>query len=101
MDWTADKKSPNSLNAIAPLEHINCFNGFALQKLIELCGLKRVYPNEYPKCEILNEPPHIPYPTQRIKIALKDIARPFWRKLFPLKAKSRENQDTDIIVVPK
>ena len=39
-DWTAPKFSRNSLNAAAPLEHINCFNYQSLLRMADLAGLK-------------------------------------------------------------
>jgi SAM-dependent methyltransferase len=45
-DWTAPKASPESLNAVAPLEHINCFNSGSLETLGGRAGLRRfVYPS--------------------------------------------------------
>lgn len=41
-DWTAPKFSKNSLNAAAPLEHINCFNYGALMRMASLTGLEPV-----------------------------------------------------------
>jgi SAM-dependent methyltransferase len=42
-DWGAPKGSPDSLNAIAPLEHVNCFNRRAL---LELARNARLTPVE-------------------------------------------------------
>ncbi len=39
-DWTAPKFYRNSLNAAAPLEHINCFNYQSLLRMADLAGLK-------------------------------------------------------------
>jgi len=38
-DWSAPKGTRNSLNATAPLEHINCFNRHALLKMGSQAGL--------------------------------------------------------------
>ena len=38
--WLAPKGSRDSLNAVAPLEHINCFNYHAIVKLAARAGLK-------------------------------------------------------------
>jgi len=43
-DWTADKESPGSLNPVAPLEHLNCFDRQALLKFAKRFGLAPVYP---------------------------------------------------------
>jgi len=41
-DWLAPKKSERSLNAVAPLEHINCFSHDALVALGRRAGLEPV-----------------------------------------------------------
>lgn len=41
-DWTATKNSAGSLNAVAPLEHINCFRHETLVSLARHAGLKVV-----------------------------------------------------------
>lgn len=41
-DWKAPKGSPNSLNAIAPLEHINCFVHESIIQMAREAGLKPV-----------------------------------------------------------
>jgi 2-polyprenyl-3-methyl-5-hydroxy-6-metoxy-1,4-benzoquinol methylase len=40
-DWNAPKNSRNSLNPIAPLEHINCFTHESLIKMADIAGFKR------------------------------------------------------------
>lgn len=40
MDWSAAKGSPWSLNAVSPLEHVNCFANKSLRTLIERAGLR-------------------------------------------------------------
>ena len=44
-DWRAPKGSPDSLNAVAPLEHVNCFDPSSLTLLGESLGLE---PFRYP-----------------------------------------------------
>ena len=39
-DWTAPKGSPRSLNAVAPLEHVNCFDHGSLTAVGEAAGLE-------------------------------------------------------------
>jgi SAM-dependent methyltransferase len=39
-DWTAPKGSARSLNAVAPLEHLNCFTRTSLLVLAETAGLR-------------------------------------------------------------
>jgi 2-polyprenyl-3-methyl-5-hydroxy-6-metoxy-1,4-benzoquinol methylase len=43
MDWQAPKGSANSLNPVAPLEHINYFRRSSLVKMAELAGMEEVY----------------------------------------------------------
>ena len=38
-DWQAPKGTVNSMNMIAPLEHVNCFNSTSLKKMAQLAGL--------------------------------------------------------------
>jgi 2-polyprenyl-3-methyl-5-hydroxy-6-metoxy-1,4-benzoquinol methylase len=42
MDWKSPKGSANSLNAVAPLEHINCFRRASLLKMAEAAGMEEV-----------------------------------------------------------
>ena len=42
MDWNAAKGHENSLNAVAPLEHINCFNTETVMTLAQSKGLTLV-----------------------------------------------------------
>lgn len=41
-NWTAAKQARNSLNPVAPLEHINCFNHHALVSMARIAGLEPV-----------------------------------------------------------
>lgn len=41
-DWAAPKGTPASLNAVAPLEHLNCFNRSSLRALAARAGLTEV-----------------------------------------------------------
>jgi len=41
MDWKAGKESRNSLNIVAPLEHINCFRTKTIYYMANLCGLQQ------------------------------------------------------------
>jgi 2-polyprenyl-3-methyl-5-hydroxy-6-metoxy-1,4-benzoquinol methylase len=43
MDWSAHKYSKNSLNPVAPLEHVNFFRRTSLMKMATLAGLKEVH----------------------------------------------------------
>ena len=42
-DWTARKFTKNSLNAVAPLEHLNCYSGESLVVMAERAGLEQVF----------------------------------------------------------
>lgn len=42
MDWSAPKSSPISLNPVAPLEHINCFNTSSLNKMAFFAGFQEI-----------------------------------------------------------
>jgi 2-polyprenyl-3-methyl-5-hydroxy-6-metoxy-1,4-benzoquinol methylase len=42
MDWSAKKRSRNSLNCVAPLEHIQCFNRSSLIRMAEIAGMKEL-----------------------------------------------------------
>lgn len=75
MDWTAPKYSRRSLNAVSPLEHINCFNRRSLIRMADSAGLETV---------------HIPLMTQYaystnwygLKPALKNILYPIYRSIL-------------------
>lgn len=41
-NWAVAKQANNSLNAIAPLEHINCFNHHALVNMARMAGLEPI-----------------------------------------------------------
>jgi 2-polyprenyl-3-methyl-5-hydroxy-6-metoxy-1,4-benzoquinol methylase len=43
MDWHAPRESRNSLNPVAPLEHINCFNRSSLLKMAEVAGMEEIF----------------------------------------------------------
>lgn len=43
MDWKAPKYSKNSLNDVAPLEHINCFRLPSLIEMARQAGMEQVF----------------------------------------------------------
>ncbi len=43
MDWEALKGSENSLNPVAPLEHINCFRRESIIKMASMAGLEEIF----------------------------------------------------------
>lgn len=48
-NWISEKGSKDSLNAVAPLEHLNCFNHFSLRRLAALVGLRYLPSFDRPK----------------------------------------------------
>ena len=75
LDWTAPKGSRNSLNPVAPLEHINCFNRTSIIRMADIDGL-----------EVVNIPLSIQYVystnVKPIKRMLKNILIPLYRNVF-------------------
>lgn len=75
MDWGAPKGSRNSLNAVSPLEHINCYNRASIIRMADIAGLERV-----------NIPLCIEYAYtinwKLVTPAIKNIVRPLYRKLL-------------------
>ena len=53
MDWASPKGHKNSLNVVAPLEHINCFTTNSLIDLAINSGLQWHYLNYYPALELI------------------------------------------------
>ena len=43
MDWKSSKDSKNSLNPVAPLEHINFFRRKSLIKMASIAGMKEIF----------------------------------------------------------
>ncbi len=74
-DWTAPKGSINSLNPVAPLEHINCFKTKNLDILADKVGLKRV------KVQVNRALK----PKEKIdmKEKIKGVLRPIYRLIVP------------------
>ena len=76
LDWSAPKDSPDSLNPVSPLEHINCFSGHSLMALAEACGLRR---RELP-LGALSISVRLSLPAR----TAKDLLRPLYRRIAPL-----------------
>lgn len=74
-DWMAPKSSRNSLNAVAPLEHINCFTYNSIITMADIAGFEQI---------------NIPLSTQyfyaiygkTMKQVLKNILKPVYRNIF-------------------
>jgi 2-polyprenyl-3-methyl-5-hydroxy-6-metoxy-1,4-benzoquinol methylase len=43
MDWQVEKGQPDSVNVVAPLEHVNCFTTRSLTRMASLAGLEWVF----------------------------------------------------------
>jgi SAM-dependent methyltransferase len=75
MDWESPKYSRNSLNAVAPLEHINCFRRSSILKMAAEAGMQEIF---------------MPIKTQYryttdwsgIKKIAKNIFRPIYRNIL-------------------
>jgi trans-aconitate methyltransferase len=70
-DWNSPEDSPNSLNDVAPLQHLNSYNFDALVRMGERVGLREV---EIPSSML--------GPFRTVDL-LKAIARPYFHALFP------------------
>lgn len=79
-DWTAPKGSQNSLNPIAPLEHLNCFSYTSLVYMAEIAGLVPV--------EIQGKT--TPSRKNLIDLNLRDVLRPFYKRLFKESPESKK-----------
>ena len=69
MDWRAPKGSKYSLNLVAPLEHINCFNENSLIYLAKLAGLKKIDVLDYSSVK-----------KSLIDYSLRGFIKPIYRK---------------------
>lgn len=65
MDWNISKRSKNSLNPVAPLEHINCFSERSITNMAKKIRLEPVTLEHTKTYSILDS-------------TLKDILRPFY-----------------------
>jgi SAM-dependent methyltransferase len=79
-DWMAAKGSQNSLNSVAPLEHLNCYSYESLVYMADLAGL---IPIEM-QGKTNSSPPKI------IDTSIRDIIRPFYKRLFSVIPKNIE-----------
>jgi len=70
MDWTASKGSKNSLNPVAPLEHINCFTRDSLVKMAQIAGFAPV------QVSVQVKPSR-----DLLYLTIKDIVRPYYDQL--------------------
>lgn len=72
LDWKAEKYSKRSLNAVSPLEHINCFNNNSIKAMAAVAGLRSV-----------KIPLHLQYTlvvgNTSVKSLIKNLLKPFYR----------------------
>jgi len=89
MDWNIPKGAQDSLNIVAPLEHINCFRTETIITMANKCGL------EYFKMNLkysITDLTKIKEPT--FKDALKNVLRPYYHKYLKRPKKKPEYNGT-------
>jgi len=74
-DWHAPKGSKNSLNPVAPLEHINCFKKKTILKMADLAGFKQI------KLPLGLQYAYTAY-GKTLKQILKSVLRPLYKNYF-------------------
>lgn len=80
MNWAAPKNNPESLNIIAPLEHINCFTTKSIVDLAKLNGLKWFFLPFYPLIVEIAEPPSLKNNIKTVFHIPKQFIAPVWQK---------------------
>lgn len=78
MDWTAAKGSRNSLNPVAPLEHINCFSQDSLLRMAQIADLEPVQIHAKIRMD-----------KGLLDATLRDFLRPFYNRVM----KARNNHE--------
>lgn len=79
-DWAAADGTPTSLNAVAPLQHINCFSGESLRVLAAKVGMREVdVPSYYSLAS-------------NAKDAVRILLRPIYRRLLPQVSAARRRR---------
>ena len=75
MDWKAHKGSRNSLNSVAPLEHINCYRRASIVKMAKVAGMEEV---------LIPLTHQYQYTTNwnGVKQAIKNLVRPICRNVL-------------------
>jgi 2-polyprenyl-3-methyl-5-hydroxy-6-metoxy-1,4-benzoquinol methylase len=79
-DWTAPKNSQDSLNPIAPLEHLNCYSHTSLVHMAESAGLVPLSIQE----KMIRSHKNL------IDLSIRDILRPFYRRLVRDRSESKK-----------
>ena len=75
MDWTAPKRSRNSLNPVAPLEHINTFRRSSLLRMAEEAGMVEALIPLRIQYSYLSD-------FGSLKTTLRNLLRPFYRNVL-------------------
>jgi SAM-dependent methyltransferase len=71
-DWKAPKFTRNSLNAVAPLEHLNCYHGRSLTVIAERAGLEQFFPSARVYYRFVT-------PSGGLKNVAKQLVKPIYR----------------------
>jgi SAM-dependent methyltransferase len=75
LDWAADKESANSLNPIAPLEHINFYRRKSLLRMAGIVGLREVRMPLTACYQAL-------FVSLSVETTLKNLLRPIYRNVL-------------------
>lgn len=76
-DWRCPDDSPRSLNAVAPLEHVNCFSKRAIATMGTAVGLTVEPERILPQYSFVTQPRALRFSSP--KAALKELLRPWYR----------------------
>jgi SAM-dependent methyltransferase len=82
-DWIAAKNSPASLNAVAPIEHLNHFEPASLDALCSQAGLVRLSIRGW-TLVCAGDAPTYRRPKQRLAMGLRKLTGDFYRPYFAL-----------------
>lgn len=87
-DWTAADGTAKSLNAVAPLQHINCYSGRSLATLGAQAGLREI---NISSCRS---------DVRRATDIARVLIRPFYQRLLPRMAAIRRLQSGTLCFTP-
>ncbi len=79
LDWSAPSGARNSLHAVQPLAHVNCFGWPALEALAARASLRRIRVPWSARGAFLRVPGAVLW--KQPKAVIKALARPVWRPL--------------------
>jgi SAM-dependent methyltransferase len=83
-DWSLPARSPESLNDVAPLQHLNCFTFESLVRMGSKAGLREV---EIAREYLLPE---------GVADRVRSVARPYLHALFPRRHETRRRMTTNL-----